>query len=323
MKKLVSFLMSIVMLLGVGGCSMKADNFNQNDPENLEQLVVGYSTPNINDRFQRYVEVAAREYAEQNDIEFLLADAQENAITQQQQVKDMIAQGVQGLIVVPVDTRAMNPITQMAKDAGIPLVYLNRNPYGESFPEGVYFVGSKETDAGVMQADFLSQNLKSGNIGILMGPENNQATIARTQGFEDEIKKYPDLKIIAKGTANWNRNEAYPIVKEWLQTYGNDLNAIVSNNDEMALGAIRALKEAGRNDVTVVGIDGLSVGRRAVQDGTLAATVFQDGDVQGETAVKTLVDLIAGQKPENQITWVPFILITQGVINKYPESAVE
>lgn len=279
-------------------------------------ILVGFSTPDLNDRYLRYLEIAARVYAETHNAEFVILDARHDLETQYRQIRDMIDNyGVQGLIVIPVEPNAMQPVTDMARQAGVPLVYLNRDPFvNTQIPPDVYYVGSDSVDAGIKQADFLGESLGSGNIGILMGIPNLEVTIGRTRGLEEELNaRYPDIKTIVRGYANFLRQPAYNLVKQWLQQYGNQLNAIVANNDEMALGAIQALREAGRNDVIVVGVDATREGREAVQQGTLAATVFQDANVQGETAVRIIQQLICGEKPAQQVVLVPHILVTTGV----------
>lgn len=308
-----------------GQTSNETQNRQTTNPNSQQEpIVIGFSTPDLNDRFLRYLEIAARVYAEQQNVEFILADAEVDQQTQYRQIEEMIRDdGVQGLIVIPVDTNAMQPVTDMARQAGIPLVYLNRKPFpGDEVPPGVYFVGSNPVDAGIKQADFLGEHLQSGNIGILMGIPNDANTVGRTIGLEEELAaKYPRIMTIVRGYADFFRKPAYFLVKQWLAEYGDNLNAIAANNDEMALGAIQALQEAGRNDVMVVGIDGLLPGREAVQKGTMAATVFQDANTQGEIAVDLIEQLVRGQKPAQQITLVPHILITSGVINEYPPEA--
>lgn len=280
-----------------------------------QPTLIGFSSPDINDRFQRYLESSVRLYADMNHIDYVIADAENDLQTQYRQIRRMIEQDkVQGLIVIPVDTSAMEPVTVMAKRANIPLVYLNRQPFPlDRIPQGVYYVGSDPVDAGVKQADFLAEHLQAGNLAILMGIPNLENTIRRTAGLENRLKSIaPDIQVIAKDYANFLRQPAYEITKRWIAQFGNRLNAIAANNDEMALGAVQALQEAGRPDVTVVGIDALLPGREAVQQGLLAATVFQDATTQGETAIDMIRQLTQGQTPAQQYVLVPHLLITAG-----------
>ena len=278
-----------------------------------EPAKIGFSTPDLNDRFLRYLEVASRIRAENYDTEVVIMDAQNDQQMQYRQIESMLQDsGVQGLIVIPVDTNRMQPVTDMARQAGVPLVYLNRNPFAnQEIPPNVYYVGSDPQDAGRMQGDFLGKNLVVGNLGILMGTPGLASTEGRTEGLKQELREnYPGIQVIAEDHADFLRQPAYHIAREWLQQFGYGLNAIAANNDEMALGAIRALQDAGRNDVMVLGIDGQIPGREAVRQGLLAATVFQDADEQGAMAVDLMDQLLHGQTPPQQMVMIPHILIT-------------
>lgn len=277
--------------------------------------VIGFSTPDINDRFLRYLKTAIRLYADKDDLDYLIADAQNNPEQQYLQIRNLIYNNkVQGLIVIPVDPDRVEPITNMARQEHVPLIYLNRQPFPlDQIPQNVYYIGSDSLDAGIKQGEFLAENLNTGNLAILMGTKGLENTIRRTAGLEGELKRLnPNIHVIARDNADFLRQPAYNITKQWISQFGDKLNAIAANNDEMALGAIQALQEAGRTDVMVVGIDGLAPGRQAVQQGLLAATVFQDGTRQGELAVDTMNQLLEGKTPAQQYTLVPHILITGG-----------
>lgn len=276
---------------------------------------VGYCINNFNDTFQTYIVDAVKSYIETNGgVELLTADAQEDVVRQQDSVNSLIAKGVDALIVVPVDTSAMEPITKAAQDAKIPLCYVNRNPYEgkeDSMPEGVYYVGSQEIIAGEMQMKFIGDKLGGkGGIAVLQGLLSNEGAVKRTEGNEQVAKEsYPDIKILSEQSGQWQRDQAMSITENWLTAYGKDLNAIISNNDEMALGAARALQTAGRKDVLVIGIDGIPDALAAIKDGTMAGSVLQDSKGQGEGAITTVLSALKGEKPEH-VKWVDFKLIT-------------
>ncbi len=241
-----------------------------------------------------------------------LVDAQEDVIRQQDLVNTFLAQGVDALVVVPVDTSAMEAITRAAKEAGIPLCYINRNPYANrTIPENVYYVGSQEIIAGQQQMNYMGELLGGkGGVAILMGKLDNEGAIKRTQGNESVItEKYPNISILAKETGNWQRDQGLTLTENWLTTYGTKLNGILANNDEMALGAVKALEAAGRQDVFVMGVDAIPDAKDAVGKGILTATVLQDAVGQGRGGVEVIHKALMGQTPES-IIWVPFVLIT-------------
>ncbi|WFA10131.1 sugar ABC transporter substrate-binding protein [Tissierella sp. Yu-01] len=308
-KKFVSLVLLIVMLAVVfSACTQETPASTGGDT-----FKIGYSCNNFNDTFQTYIVDAAKAYVTENsDLTIDVQDAQEDVIKQQDQINAFIEQGVNALIVVPVDTSAMEPITQAAKDAGIPLVFVNRNPFGEdSVPENVYYVGSQEVIAGELQMEFVGEQLSGkGNVAILMGILSNEGAVKRTEGNELVIsEQYPDIKVLAKETGNWQRDQGLSITENWLTAYGNDLNAILANNDEMALGALKAARDAGRDDIIVVGVDAIPDALASVEEGGMAATVLQDAVGQGQGAVVAAHKALKGES-QDSITWVPFKLVT-------------
>ncbi|MGY4649384.1 ABC-type sugar transport system substrate-binding protein [Mycobacterium sp. URHB0021] len=115
---------------------------------------------------------------------------------------------------------------------------------------------------------------------ILQGPLGQSGEIDRTKGIEQVLAKYPDIKVLAKDTANWKRDEAVNKMKNWISGFGPQINAVVSENDDMGLGALQALKESSRTDVPIVGIDGIEDGLNAVKSGEFIGTSLQNGTVE-------------------------------------------
>ena len=284
------------------------------------KVKVGYVCTNFNDTFQTYVMDAAKKYfATKPDFELVLQDAQEDVIRQQDLVNTLISQGAKALIVVPVNTSAMEPIIKSAADAKIPLVFVNRNPFGEkALPPNVYYVGSQEIIAGQLQMEAMGKALGGkGNVCILMGKLDNEGAVKRTEGNETTIKTlFPNIKILAKETGNWQRDQGLSLTENWLTAYGKNLNGILANNDEMALGAVEALKAAGRTDVPVMGVDAIPDAKVAVGNGSLAATVLQDAVGQGQGAAEVALAVLQGGKMP-AVRWVPFVLITKDNLDKY------
>ncbi len=311
MRKILVLMLALAMVLTVfAGCSNGNTGGTEGGGEG-EAMKVGYSCNNLNDTFQTYIVEAAKTAAKDAGITLDVQDAQEDVIKQQDQVNTLIEQGVKALIVVPVDTSAMDPITKAAQEAEIPLVYVNRNPFGEgAIPEGVYYVGSQEVVAGEFQANYLEELLPDGGgVAILQGILSNEGALKRTEGNEKVLGANTSFKILAKETANWQRDQGLTLTENWLTAYGDELKAILANNDEMALGAVQALQAAGRKDVIVMGVDAIDDAKAAVADGTLAATVLQDAAGQGGGAVTVVKGVFDGGTVES-ITWVPFVLIT-------------
>ena len=279
---------------------------------------IGVSIANFDDTFLTYMMDGMKAWgkAHPGEVELTFTDAKEDMAKQLDQVENFIVQKMDAVIVVPVDTSATAPMTKNLVGKGVKAVYVNRNP--GNLPDGAYYVGSEEVVAGRLQMEFLGEKLKGkGNIAILIGKLDNEGALKRTAGNEEVQKaKYPNIKILDKQTGQWQRNEGLTKTEDWLNRFGKDLQAILSNNDDMALGAIQALKDKKRTDVIVVGVDATPDALTSISKGELAATVFQDAVGQGGGSVDVAVKAVKGQKPPKE-TWVPFKLVTPENLSQF------
>ncbi|HBQ80643.1 MAG TPA: rhizopine-binding protein, partial [Erwinia persicina] len=193
-------------------------------------------------------------------------DAKGDVALQVQQVDDFINQGVDAIILNPVDTQGVLPMINAAKKAGIPLVFVNRKPEVK-LPENMAYVGSDSALGGEMQMEALAKKMNyKGNVAILMGALSNEEARERTRAVEAVISKYKNMKVIEKQTAKWQRNEAVDVVSGWLLNQ-RPIDAIAANNDEMAIGAIMALSQAKNEKILVAGIDGTPDGQQFIKNG--------------------------------------------------------
>ncbi len=315
MKKILAILLVLVLALGMfTACGGGAEEEAPAD----DAKTIGYASCNMNDTFQTYVAEAATAKAKELGYKIDIKDAQEDVVKQQDQVNTMIEMGYDAIIVVPVDTSAMGPITDAVTAAGIPLVYVNRNPFGtEQPPEGVYYVGSQEIVAGQLQGEYLVEKMgEKGGVGILMGILSNEGAVKRTEGNEEVLSKYPDIKILAKEAGDWQSDKGMALTENWLTAYGDQLTAILANNDNMAIGALQALEAAGRDDVIVMGVDAIPDALNLVKEGKLDATVLQDANGQGAGGVEVADKAVSGNAPD-AITWIDFVLITPENVDEY------
>lgn len=255
------------------------------------------------------------------EVDVTFEDAQLDVARQLNQVQNFIADGYDAIIVNAVDGNSTAAITQAAADAGVPLVYVNHPPADiDMLPEGVSFVGSNEIDSGTMQTKQVCAMLGGqGKVLVMMGPLENIAALTRTQDIKDVIAT-PDcsgMEIVEEQTANWKRAEAQDLMTNWL-TSGVEFDAVIANNDEMAIGAILAMKAAGMDmaEVVVAGIDATPDGLAAMEAGDLDVTVFQNATKQGEVALDTAVGMAAGEGAERNI-WIPFEPVTTENLDSY------
>ena len=183
---------------------------------------IGYACNNFNDTFQTVIEGYAAQFAEDNGIEFVYADGRDDELKQMSDIENFIADGVDALVVVAVNPQGVDPIIDKAADAGIPLVFVNRNPFseddGSDIPDGVYYVGSNEIDAGIYQAQYVAETVgvdaECGYV-ILMGQLSNTATPLRTAGNKLVFDELPGYKYLAEQTGNWQRDQGMSITENW------------------------------------------------------------------------------------------------------------
>ena len=280
---------------------------------------LGVSMALFDDNFLTAVRASMKERAQQLNVPIQFEDAQNDIGRQLNQIQNFIAQKVDAIIVNPVDTDATPKMTRLAVSARIPLVYVNRLPADRQLPPRVSFVGSDEAQSGTLQMAEVCRLLQGkGEIVVLIGELTNQAARQRTQDIYDVIARPQcrGIRIVEKQTANWKRTEAADLMTNWLSA-GVRPQAVLANNDEMAIGAIQSLKQAKLLSRTIVaGIDATPDGLAAMKAGDLKATVFQNAPAQGRGAVDTALKLV---KSENvaSFVWVPFELVTPGNLPNY------
>lgn len=240
---------------------------------------------------------------------------------QKNQVQKLIADKVDAIILAVSDGDLGPQMTKMAADAGIPLVYINNVPSNLlDLPENQVVVASNEKDSGTLETKQVCALLKGkGRVVVLMGEPFHAAARARTQDISDVIAtpECKGLEIVERQAAYWSHDYADQQMQEWLAA-GVKFDAVIANNDEMALGAIHAMKKAGMpmKDVVVAGVDATDDALAAMEAGDLDVTILQSAAGQGATAVDAAVKLVNKEKVPRENN-VPFELVTPENISKY------
>ena len=244
-------------------------------------------------------------------------DATDDLAKQIDQVKNFVASGVDAIIVNIVDTSAGAAVSAAAGDT--PLVYVNREPDNvNELPATQAFVASNEIESGTLSAFEICKNLRAagkagGATGYIMnGQLSNQAAVQRSKDVHDVIgmDMCNFMTIIDEQTANWSRDEAQDLMTNWMSS-GEPFDFVLANNDEMAIGAIQAMKAAGidMDAVQVGGVDATSDALLSMQAGDMDVTVFQDLAGQGAGSIDTALALIAGEEVDKTV-FIPFKLVT-------------
>jgi len=271
---------------------------------------IGVTFPILDQFLQKVADgITAEAKAKGADVSIVAAD--EKTDVQLSQVENFVSQKVDAIIVIAVDTDAAGPMTEAAQNAKIPLVYVNRNP--SDLPEGVPYVGSDSLVSGTLEITELAKQAGGkGNVVIIQGDPANEAAVLRTKGCNDVVAQNPGMKVIKTQAGNWARDKGQSIMENWLQS-GDQIDVVCANNDEMALGAINAIKAAnkklGAGGILVGGVDATSDALAALKAGDLATTVFQDAKGQGGGGVDAALKLIAGETVPAYVD-IPYQLVT-------------
>ncbi len=288
---------------------------------------IGASIARFDDNFLTVMRNGMTDHAASLDgVELQVEDAQDDVARQLDQINNFIASGVDAIIVNAVDTSATQAMTAAAEAAGVPLVYVNREPINvNELPDNQAFVASNEIESGTLAAFEACKLLRAaGKAGgakgyMLMGQLSNQAAIQRSKDVEDVIgmDMCNFITLIDKQTAEWSRDKAQDLMTNWLSA-GEDFDVVFANNDEMAIGAIQAMKASGvsMDAIVVTGVDATQDALLSMQAGDLDVTVFQDANGQGAGSVDAALSLARGEEVDQKV-YIPFQLVVPSNVGDF------
>ena len=230
-----------------------------------------------------------------NNVTTLWTSANNDVPTQLSQIDSFIGKKVDAIIIDPVNSSTLDAEIKKAKAAGIPVFAVNQSIKSDALAG--YF-GPDDVQAGYDEMDSLGKLMHGkGNIVVTEGPIGGSGQIDRTNGINKALKKYPDIKVLSMQTGNWKRSEALTLMENWIARYGSTINGFVSENDDMAIGGITALKAKGMaGKIPVTAIDGIEDGMRYVKDGLINVTYLQNGALEMGEGVQLVTDYVRHHK---------------------------
>ncbi|ATL82995.1 substrate-binding domain-containing protein [Streptomyces samsunensis] len=259
---------------------------------------VGLSVSTLNNPFFVQLKAGAQKEAKRAGISLTVTDAQNDASQQANQIQNFTSQNMKSIIINPVDSDAAGPSVRAAGKAGIPVLAADR---GVNKAKIATLVASDNIAGGKLAAKTLAERLgEKGTILVLQGTPGTSASRERGKGFAEGLKAYPDIKVVGKQTADFDRAKGLDVTTNLLQAHPG-VDGIFAENDEMALGAVKALGSKAGKSVAVVGFDGTPDGLEAVRNGTLAATVAQQPEELGRMVVENAVRAAKGQKIDGMV----------------------
>jgi ribose transport system substrate-binding protein len=273
---------------------------------------IGLSISTLNNPFFVTLRNGAQDAAKKEGAELIVADAQNDAATQQDDVQNFVTQQVDAILVNPVDSESVVPAVEAANQADIPVIALDR---GASGGEIATLIASDNVEGGRIAGRELIRLVGSGPVAQLEGIPGATPTRDRGQGFEEVINGQDAVELVASQTANFDRAEGLNVTENILQS-NPEIKGIFAQNDEMALGAVRALGNRAGTDVKIVGFDAIEDALNAIQDGKMNATVAQQPDRIGSLGVENAIKVIDGESVPKDIP-VEVKLVTKENVSEF------
>lgn len=295
-----------MMIAGFTGCASVTNQTSSTSTNSStsSKKKVGLVLSTLDNPYFVTMKEGAQKEADKDGYTLIVVDSGNDASKERSNVDDLLQQGVSVLIINPTDSDAVGNSIKAANDKKVPVITVDR---AANSGDVACFIASDNVKAGKMAADFLAQKLgNKGNIVELQGTPGASATNDRGKGFDDAIKSISGMKIVASQSANFDRQKGLDVMQNIMQSTP-QFDAVFAQNDEMALGAVKAL--AGKKAL-VVGIDGGADSEKAVQDGTMAATIAQQPDLMGSLAIDNAGKIMNNQTVPKSIP-VDLKLITK------------
>ncbi|MCK1229595.1 substrate-binding domain-containing protein [Streptococcus uberis] len=316
-KKLgfLALFLSMVLLLGACGKTglgnSSASSSKEVTKKAAKDLKLGVSISTTNNPYFVAMKDGLDKFAGEKKVSLKVADAQDDAARQADDIQNFISQNVDAILINPVDSKAVVSSIKAANSANIPVILIDRGSEGGDV---LTTVASDNVEAGKMAAEFVVKELgEKAKAFELSGVPGVSATVDRGKGFNKIAKT--KLDILSSQSANFDRAKALNTAQNMIQGH-KDVQVIFAQNDEMALGAAQAVKSAGLKDILIVGIDGQPDAHDAIKNGDITATIAQQPAKMGEIAIQAAIDHYQGKKVK-KTTVSPIYLVTKETVDQY------
>src|SRR5437868_2897258 len=321
MKRTIGIAASAAVLaLSLAACSSSVESGKAGEQGNPgdkavvpSNVTIGMSVSTLNNPYFVELRKGAEEEAKTKGVKLTVTDAQNDASQQVNQVQNFASQNMKAIIVNPVDSNAAAPAVKAADRAKIPVIAVDREVTGAKVAQTV---ASDNVAGGRQAAQELAKQIgEKGEVVVLEGVPGTSAARERGQGFTEGIAAYPNIKVVAKQPADFDRTKGLDVMTNLIQSQPG-ITGVFAENDEMALGAIKALGAKAGRTVKVVGFDGTPDGLKAIENGTLAATIAQQPKLLGKQAVEAAVKAVSGETLVAMVA-VPVKVVTKENVAEY------
>jgi len=311
-KVAVASALAVGVLAGCGTANNTATNNSAGNTTGQgstgKTITIGFDVSTLNNPFFVAMRDGVQKEAAAKGVKVIVDNGNNDASTQLNQMQDLIQQKVSAILLNPVDSQSLSAAVKLANTAGIPVITLDRSVNSGKVAT---FIASDSVQAGKMAADELIKALNGkGQVAELQGTMGASSEIDREKGFDNEIKTAPGIQVVAKQTANFDRNTALNVMENILQAHPN-ITGVFAQNDEMALGALKAIQQSNKKGISIVGIDGEQEAVNDVNSGLLFADIAQQPASEGKLGVDYAVQVINGQSVPSTVS-SPLQLVEKG-----------
>ena len=334
LKKLMAFALVVCMMFTMAACGKKGGETSNNnanttdaekktESESTDGIVVGYLAKNTVDSFHTVLNKAAEEKldafkANGTIKDWYFFDGKTDPKNQCNLLDEAFNKGCNLIILLPAEAEGCSPILERCQEKNVPIIVVNSKT-DNTDQLATTFVGSNDVEAGEIMAKFVKQQLpEGGGYAHIQGSIGNSAQIQRGQGIHNILDADSNWTLLdgCEQTADWQSDKAVALAEEWLAQYGDGLNAIICDNDDMSSAVQAAMNAAGRSDIICIGVDGSEGPLTMIKNGEMLATVYQDGSNQVIKGIELGIAVAKGQLIEKTYT-IPFVLITKDNVDNY------
>lgn len=312
--QLVVVVLLAMVLVACGKTGLGNDSHNSDkavSKKAAKDLHLGVSISTTNNPYFVSMKEGIEQYAKEKKVTVKVSDAQDDAARQADDVQNFVSQKVDAILINPVDSDAIVPAIKAANSADIPVILIDRGSNGGNV---LTTVASDNVEAGKMAAEYIVKELGKGTKTFeLSGVPGASATVDRGNGFKSVAKK--QLEVLSSQSANFDRAKALKTTQNMIQS-NKSVQAIFAQNDEMAMGAAKAVKAAGLKDVLIVGIDGQPDAHESIKKGDISATIAQQPAKMGSIAIQAAIDYYQGKKIQKE-TVSPIFLVTKDNVDQH------
>lgn len=297
MKKIVSVLLIMVLVLGVVGCSNESAKDESSESSGEDKIKIGLSISTLNNPFFVTLKEGAEEAAKEGGAELIVLDANDNVSKQISDIEDLIQQKVDVIMINPTDSDAVVTAVEAANEANIGVVTIDRSANGGDVTS---YIASDNVKGGVMAAEYIVEAIGGkGKVVEIQGIPGASPTRDRGNGFHSIVDEEEGIEVVASQPADYDRAKGLQIMENILQA-NPEIDAVFAHNDEMALGALEAI-EASQRSIILVGFDATDDGLKAIEEGRMAATIAEKAGEMGKIGAQTSIKIAKGEKVDAEI----------------------